>query len=153
MKEIQEFFSNLRDTFPIPTLTDFFDILLVAVLFYIVINLIRSTSASRIAKAIVFLLIATYVTDILNLNTMNYVLDRILQLGFVALVIVFQPELRRLLERVGGRSSVKGLIGLTAGAEQKDSAESIEQVVLACEAMSRERVGALIVFELSLIHI
>ncbi len=147
MKEIQEFFSNLRDTFPIPTLTDFFDILLVAVLFYIVINLIRSTSASRIAKAIVFLLIATYVTDILNLNTMNYVLDRILQLGFVALVIVFQPELRRLLERVGGRSSVKGLIGLTAGAEQKDSAESIEQVVLACEAMSRERVGALIVFE------
>ena len=147
MKEIQEFFSNLRDTFPIPTLTDFFDILLVAVLFYIVINLIRSTSASRIAKAIVFLLIATYVTDILNLNTVNYVLDRILQLGFVALVIVFQPELRRLLERVGGRSSVKGLIGLTAGAEQKDSAESIEQVVLACEAMSRERVGALIVFE------
>ena len=147
MKEIQDFFSNLRDTFPIPTLTDFFDILLVAVLFYIVINLIRSTSASRIAKAIVFLLIATYVTDILNLNTMNYVLDRILQLGFVALVIVFQPELRRLLERVGGRSSVKGLIGLTAGAEQKDSAESIEQVVLACEAMSRERVGALIVFE------
>ena len=150
MKEIQEFFSNLRDTFPIPTLTDFFDILLVAVLFYIVINLIRSTSASRIAKAIVFMLIATYVTDILNLNTMNYVLDRILQLGFVALVIVFQPELRRLLERVGGRSSVKGLIGLTAGAEQKDSAESIEQVVLACEAMSRERVGARIVFERSM---
>ena len=150
MKDIQDFFLNLRDTFPIPSLADLFDILLVAVIFYLVINLIRSTSAYRIAKSIGLLLILTYLTDLLNLHTLNYLLDRILQLGFVALVIVFQPELRRLLERIGARGSVKGLIGLAAGPEQKDSEQSIEQVVLACEAMSRERVGALIVFERSI---
>lgn len=147
MKEIQDFFLSLRDTFPIPSLADFFDIFLVAILIYLVINLIRSTSAYRIAKSIVLLLAFTYITDLLNLHTLNYLLDRILQLGFVALVIVFQPELRRLLERIGARGSVKGLIGLAAGPEQKDSLEAIEQVVHACDAMSRERVGALIVFE------
>ena len=147
MKDIQDFFSNLRKTFPTVQLTDILDILVVAVLIFYVINLIRSTSANRIAKAIILLLLATLVTDLLNLHTVNYLLNRVLQLGFVALVIVFQPELRRLLERVGSRGSVKGLIGLTAGPVQSDMPAAIEQVVQACEAMSRERVGALMVFE------
>ena len=147
MKDIQDFFSNLRNTFPTVKLTDILDILVVAVLIFYVINLIRSTSAYRIAKAIILLLLATLVTDLLNLHTVNYLLDRVLQLGFVALVIVFQPELRRLLERVGSRGSVKGLIGLTTGPTQSDVPAAIDQVVQACEAMSRERVGALMVFE------
>ena len=147
MKEIQEFFSNLKSTFPTVGFWDILDILVVAVVIYYVINLIWNTSAKRIAWAIIVLLLAALVTEVLNLHTVNYLLDRVLQLGFVALVIVFQPELRRLLERVGSRSSVKGLIGLTNGPTQADSVEAIEQVVLACEAMSRERVGALIVFE------
>ena len=150
MKEIQEFFSNLQSTFPTVSIADIFDILAVAVSVYYVINKIRSTSANRIAKAIIILLIATFVTDILNLNTTNYLLSRVLQLGFVALVIVFQPELRRLLEQVGSRGSVKGLIGLASTQGQVDSPKAIEQVVQACDAMSKERVGALIVFERSI---
>ena len=98
MKEIQEFFYNLKSAIPTVSLADIFDILLVAVLLFYVINMIRSTSANRIAKAIIFLLVATLVTELLNLNAMNYLLDRVLQLGFVALIIVFQPELRRMLE-------------------------------------------------------
>ncbi len=147
MKEIQEFFANLTKTFPTIGVMDIVDILVVAVMIYYVIYLIWNTSAKRIAWAIVILLVATLVTELLNLHTVNYLLDRILQLGFVALVIVFQPELRRLLERLGSRSTVKGLIGLTNGPSQRDSVEAIDQVVQACEAMSRERVGALIVFE------
>lgn len=147
MKEIQEFFSNLKSTFPTVSLSDIIDVLLVAVLIYYVINLIWNTSARRIAWAIVMLLVATLLTELLNLHAVNYLLDRILQLGFVALVIVFQPELRRLLERVGSRGTVKNLIGLTQGPSATDSVEAIDQIVLACEAMSKERVGALIVFE------
>ena len=147
MKEIQEFFSNLRSTFPTVSLWDIIDILLVAVLIYYVINLIWNTSARRIAWAIVMLLAATLLTDLLNLHAVNYLLDRVLQLGFVALVIVFQPELRRLLERVGSRGTVKNLIGLTQGPAPTDSVEAIDQIVQACESMSNERVGALIVFE------
>lgn len=147
MKEIQEFFYNLKSAIPTVSLADIFDILLVAVVLFYVINMIRSTSANRIAKAIIFLLVATLLTEVLNLNTMNYLLDRVLQLGFVALIIVFQPELRRMLERVGSRGSVKGLMSLAGAQTQKDSLDAIEQVVQACEAMAKEKVGALIVFE------
>ena len=150
MKEIQEFFANLKNTFPSFGVMDLIDILVVAGLIYYVIKLIWNTSARRIAWAIVILLLATLLTDLLNLHTVNYLLDRVLELGFVALVIVFQPELRRLLERVGGSTSnVKNFFGLTDGAGPSDGPEAIEQVVQACEAMSAERVGALIVFERS----
>ena len=148
MKEIQEFFANLKNTFPSFGVMDLIDILVVAGLIYYVIKLIWNTSARRIAWAIVILLLATLLTDLLNLHTVNYLLDRVLELGFVALVIVFQPELRRLLERVGGSTSnVKNLFGLTNSVTPTDDTEAIEQVVQACEAMSAERVGALIVFE------
>ncbi len=148
MKELQEFFSNLRNTFPTVGIWDILDVLVVAVLIYWVINLIWNTSAKRIAWAIVIMLLATLVTEILNLHTVNYLLDRVLQLGFVALLIVFQPELRRLLERVGSRGTVKGLMNLTSSSSA-DETGAIDQVVLACQAMSKERVGALIVFERS----
>lgn len=147
MKEIQEFFSNLRSTFPTASVTDFLDIFLVAVLIYYVVSLVWNTSAKRIAKAIIFLLVATVLTDLLNLHAVNYLLDRVMQLGFVALVIVFQPELRRLLEQVGGKGFVRGFFGLGANASPMDQTEAINEVVEACETMSRERVGALIVFE------
>ena len=147
MKQIEEFFSNLKSQLPTVSLTDILDILVVAVLLFYVINMIRSTSANRIAKAIILLLAATLITELLNLNTVNYLLDRVLQLGFVALLIVFQPELRRLLERVGSRGTVKGLMGLAGAQTQMDSVEAINQVVQACSAMSEEKVGALIVFE------
>ena len=148
MKELQEFFSNLRNTFPTVGIWDILDVLVVTVLIYWVINLIWNTSARRIAWAIVIMLLATLVTEILNLHTVNYLLDRVLQLGFVALLIVFQPELRRLLERVGSRGTVKGLMNLTSSSSA-DETGAIDQVVLACQAMSKERVGALIVFERS----
>ena len=148
MKEIQEFFSNLRSTFPTVSVWDVFDILLVAALIYSIARLIWNTSARRIAVAIVILLLATLITEVLNLHTVNYLLDRVLQLGFVALLIVFQPELRRLLERVGSKASdVKNLFSLSSTNNQIEAPEAIEQVVSACEIMSAERVGALIVFE------
>ena len=145
MKEIQQLFSNLKNTFPTITVTDIIDILLVTFIVYQVINLIRTTSANRIAKAIIFLLILTFITELLNLHTLNYLLDRVLELGVVAIVIVFQPELRRFLERLGGRS-VKGLMGIAANPND-ETEHAIDETVLACEEMSAERCGALIVFE------
>lgn len=146
MKEIQQFFTNIKNTFPTVSVTDILDILLVAFLIYLVINMIRSTSANRIARAIIFLLALTLVTDLLKLHTLNYLLDRVLELGVVALVIVFQPELRRFLERIGG-GSVKGLIGINNPNSTDQINAAINETVLACEAMSKDRVGALIVFE------
>ncbi|MBQ2597505.1 MAG: diadenylate cyclase CdaA [Oscillospiraceae bacterium] len=146
MKQIQEFLTNIRNTFPSITVVDILDILLVAFVIYQVINLIRTTSAFRIAKAIVILLIVTVVTDLLNFHTINYLLERVLELGFVALVIVFQPELRRFLEKMGGRS-MRDLIGISSSGAENSMPEVIRETVEACEVMSKERVGALIVFE------
>lgn len=136
VNEIMTAFATIR-------LTDVVDILLVTFLFYKVITVIRSTRASRIAKAIVLFLLMTWVTNITRLNTLYFILSRILELGFIALVIMFQPELRRLLERLGSRSFRE----LVAAEEERSLDHAIRAVVTSCESMSKSRTGALIVFE------
>lgn len=144
MKEIVSFFNNIGRTLPTITVIDIIDILLVAFVIYAVINLIHTTSAAKIAKAIILLLLLTLLTDLVNLHAMNYLLDKILELGFVALVIVFQPELRRMLEKVGGRSITELLVKPSSA---DDTENAITQAVAACEIMSNEKTGVLIVFE------
>lgn len=144
MKEIETIFKNLWDNLSSMGISDCVDILLVALLIYAVINLIRTTNAARIAKAIIIVVVLNLLTEILNLHTANYIVSKLLEIGIVALVIVFQPELRRMLEMVGSRS-VKELIGKSA---VPDNAENtIMQTVEACRVMSSEHVGALIAFE------
>ena len=144
MKIIENFINNIGNALPTITLTDILDILLVTFVIYYAIMLIRTTSAYRIAKAIIFVLALTLLTDLFKLHTMNYLLNRVLELGVVALVIVFQPELRRLLERLGGQS-LKELVSKPVASDE--SLITIRETVAACESMSKERVGALIVFE------
>ena len=144
MKIIENFINNIGNALPTITLTDILDILLVTFVIYYAIMLIRTTSAYRIAKAIIFVLALTLLTDLFKLHTMNYLLNRVLELGVVALVIVFQPELRRLLERLGGQS-LKELVSKPVASDE--SVMTIRETVAACESMSKEHVGALIVFE------
>ncbi len=124
--------------------TDVLDILVVAFLFYKGITMIRSTRASRIAKSIVLLLLVTWLTSLFHMYALYFILNRILELGFIALVIMFQPELRLFLEKVGSRS-VKELLG--GKQEARPASAAIAAVVTACEKMSKTRTGALIVFE------
>ena len=144
MATIREFFQNLLYQVPAIGITDIVDILVVSIIFYSLLRLIRSTSAARVARAILLLLAITLLTDVLNLYTLNWLLNKILEVGAIALIIVFQPELRRALERVGAQLHFHLL--------STESAASIEQsavnaTVQACEIMSRERTGVLIVFE------
>ena len=146
MRVLMNYFNDFIDMIPTLSVWDVLDILVVAFIVYKVITMIHSSAASRIIRAIVLLLIATAMTNVLKLRSLNYILEKILELGIIALVIVFQPELRRALERIGGRS----LKELWQGREQISQYEAvIAQVVTACELMSKERVGALIVFERS----
>lgn len=143
IKKVIDGFSTALSTFSV---TDAIDIILVALLIYSVLMLIRTTSAARIAKAIVFILLITLLSDVLRLLTFNYLLERFLELGIIAIVIVFQPELRRLLEKVGG-SSLRSLSG--KGLRTVDIQLALREVVEACKNMSESRTGALIVFERS----
>ncbi len=124
--------------------TDILDMVIVAFLIYKLITSIRSTSAARVAKGIVLILLCTWLTDILELYVLNFVLSNILSLGFIALVIMFQPELRRALERFGGKT----MMDILGGTSPKgDMEEAILATVSACEVMSKEKIGVLLVFE------
>ena len=145
MHEIANYFREAFFAVKNIGITDILDILIVAFLIYKISNMIHSTSAARVAKGIILILLITWLTDILSFHVLNYILSGILELGFVALVIVFQPELRRTLERFGGKNMMKSLVSTQT--PKGDVEKAILATVSACETMSKERVGVLLVFE------
>ena len=123
--------------------SDYLDILLVAFLLYKILPLIRTTGAMRVAKTIIVIVALAWITGILELYTINFILNQFLQIGIIAVVILFQPEIRRTLDHLGSMK-LKKFLG-TEKAEP-EMAPVVAQTVKACEVMSREKVGALIVF-------
>ena len=124
-------------------LMDILDILIVAFLIYKIIPIFRTTNTARIARVVVIILVIAWLTEVAGLYTLNFVLSQFLSIGLLALVILFQPELRRMLDHLSG-VKLKKFLG-----HQKPEQEMvpiITQTVLACEAMSKARIGALIVF-------
>ena len=122
---------------------DILDIVIVAFLIYKIIPVFRSTGTMRIARVVAVILVIAWLTDVMKLHTLHFVLNQFLSIGLLALVILFQPELRRMLDHLSGMK-LKKLLG-----HQKPEQEMvpiISQTVLACEAMSKARIGALIVF-------
>ena len=123
--------------------TDYLDIIIVALLIYKLLPMLRSSGAVRIVGAIGVILIIAWLTQVFNLLSLNFIISQFLQVGLVAIVVLFQPELRRMLDHLGS-VKLKRLLG-TQRPEQ-DMELVISHTVRACETMSHERVGALIVF-------
>ena len=122
---------------------DWVDIIVVAFLIYRLLPLIRTHNTMRIAKAILAVVLVSWITDFLQLHTLNFILNQFLTIGLLALVVLFQPELRRMLDHLGS-VQISSLLGHQKPQQEMDPI--ISQTVMACEIMSRERVGALIVF-------
>lgn len=122
---------------------DYLDIIVVAFLIYKLLPLIRTPNVMRIARTVIALVIVAWVTDYAKLHTVSWILNQILAVGLIAFVVLFQPELRRMLDHLG---SVKlgSLFAVPKPVQEMDTV--ITQTVMACETMSREKVGALIVF-------
>ena len=123
--------------------SDYLDIIIVAFLLYKFLPLIRTTGAMRVATTIVAVIVIAWVTGLLELYTLSFILNQFLQVGLIAVVILFQPELRRMLDHLG---NVKLRKFFGADRAEPEMVPIIAQTVKACEVMSRERVGALIVF-------
>ena len=123
---------------------DVLDILIVAALIYKLLEIVRRTSFAKLVKGIIFLLLATWLSGQIRLNMVNYLLRMTMELGLLALVILFQPELRRALEKIG-TSHFRFFFSGDSHVLTMDTA--ITQTVLACSELSRTRTGALIVFE------
>ncbi len=136
LKNIGQQIVNMR-------LTDYLDIIIVAYLLYRILPLFRTTGTMRIAKAVVVIVIVAWLTEIFELYTLNFVLSQFLQIGLIAVVVLFQPELRRMMDHLGNMKFRK-FLGVEKPSPEMEPI--ITQTVAACEVMSRERIGALIVF-------
>ena len=123
--------------------SDYLDIFVVAFIIYKALPLLRSTGAMRVARVVLAFFVITWLTDIMELYTLNFLLDQVLAVGLIAIVVLFQPELRRMVDHLSS-VKLKRLLGMNQVTDQMDMV--IAQTVQACDIMSRERVGALIVF-------
>ena len=123
--------------------SDYLDILVVAFIIYRLLPLIRTPSTMRVARAVIVVVVIAALTDVMHLYTLSFLINQFLSIGLLALVVLFQPELRRMLDHLG---SVR-LGALFGGAKPVAEMDMvISQTVAACDCMSREKVGALIVF-------
>lgn len=127
---------------------DIIDIIVVTLLFYLVYLFIRDRRAEKLIFGILFLLAIAVISNLLGLSAMSYIMSNLFQVGFVALAVVFQPELRSVLEKVGGEP-IRSLKSISsAGKEQVGIASvGINEIARTAEELSASRTGALIVLE------
>ena len=142
------FFDYIVKYIQLLRISDFIDVFIVAIILYYLINLIRETRAMQLVKGIIFLFIVFFMSQWLKLNALNYILGGAMQIGAFALVVIFQPELRNLLERMG-RFNVGNIIDFAADTSDEELQRVIESISVAAANMSESRTGALIVMERS----
>ena len=140
---LDSFFSAFNQ-FRTISFIDIIDILIVAYIIYRIMKLLKDTSAERLIKGIIILVGIMLLASMLHLTMISWLLQQALNVGLFAIVVVFQPELRRLLEQIGKGNFSR----LIVPADAPDEVESmIAATVSACADMSRTKTGALIVFE------
>lgn len=137
MQNFMELFVNFR-------IIDFLDIVIVAVIFYKLLMLIKETRAEQLIKGLIVLLVALNLSKWLKMHMVNYILENTMTVGVIALLVVFQPELRRALEYLG---RTKWLSISISEVIKQEMAQNIEEIVTAVATLSRTKTGALIVME------
>ncbi len=121
---------------------DVIDILIVGYVFYRLVLLIRGTRAEQLVKGLALLLLATWVSGELELKALNWLLVRAMTAGFIAIPIVFQPELRRALEHLG-----RGKLFHKSYWEPQEFNYFLNEITKAINVLVKKRIGALIIIE------
>lgn len=140
------FYEALLNQISLIKVTDIIDILIVTFVIYKALKFIRDTRAVHLMKGVIVLVIAMQVSQLVKLHTVNYILSNALQLGLIAIIIVFQPELRRALEQLG-RTTMGQWFSFEERTEDIEKEKIIKEVRESCANMSKSRIGALIVME------
>lgn len=139
-------FSNLWSIIRSMRFVDVIDIIIVAVIIYYAYKFIKNRRASRLAVGVVLLLVVFIISDVVHMYALGFLLSNVFQVGLIALIILFQPELRAVLEKVGAQP----LKGLNYISDSRASAETTSMIANVCEAvtdMSASKTGCLIVIE------
>ena len=145
---MEELKATLYNTVGLIQIADVVDVLIMTFLLYYVFTLLRETSAGQVIKAIVFIIVFAQVTKWLNLYVTNFVFDLMIQIGGIALVVVFQPELRRLLTRLGS-TRAKELLAIDRESGKSGFESYLAIILKATYDLSATQTGALMVFERS----
>lgn len=129
-------------------ISDFIDIFIVAVIVYYIMMSLRGTRAVHLLKGIFVAVMIFMLSSIFHLNSLNYILGAVFQIAMYAVVVIFQPELRNLLEKMG-RLRLGSFMGLAVGlnSNKEDMAPVILNIAAAAADMSETKTGALIVIE------
>ena len=130
METMLAFLEKIGNYLMLVRLTDILDVAIIAFLVYKLLDLVKSTRAENILKGVVMFLLALWLVE----------------LGFLALVVVFQPEIRQILEKLGSKN-IRLLRAFTPAQQQSEVEKAIDQTVIACKEMSQSKTGVLIVFE------
>lgn len=128
-------------------INDLIDIVVVSLLIYYLIKLIRETRAMQLFKGLLFIGAVFLISSILKLTALNYILTSTIQVGLFALVVIFQPELRNMLERLGRFNVLSNIISSSADEKIKQTENAINAVAVAASNMSKTKTGALMVLE------
>lgn len=146
MDRFGELFDIVRNVVQMVRIEDILDMAIVAFIVYNIIVFFSKTNSMNVVKGILILLFVMALTTIADLPVVSYLLGNAFEMGLLVVVVIFQPEIRRMLEQVGG--SIKDLFGHPIRTKSMENA--ITQTVLACTDMSATRTGALLVFERSI---
>jgi len=137
---------RLWQEYPIKLVTLILDLAIVIFLGYKLLQIVKDSRAWQLLKGIALLVIATSISGFLNLNVLNYILSTVMDWGVILIIIIFQPEIRRALEQLGGTNKFTRFFGLDKDIITKTK-EDIYKVVIAVYELAKNRTGALIVIE------
>lgn len=141
---IMSYIKSLQET-PFELITLILDLAIVIFLIYCFLKVVRGSRAWQLIKGIVLLIIATWISGLFNLKILNWILTGIMNLGVIAIIVIFQPELRRGLEQLGTNKITK-FFGIDKDVSTKTK-EDIYKVVIAATELAKAKTGALIVLE------
>ena len=146
METVLAFLEKIGNYLVLVRFTDILDMVIIAFLVYKLLDLVKSTRAENILKGVVMFLLALWLSEIFHLNGIAYILGNMMQVGILALIILFQPEIRQILEKLGSKN-IRLLRAFTPAQQQTELEKAIDQTVIACSEMSQTKTGVLIVFE------
>jgi diadenylate cyclase len=133
------------------TVTDVVDVIFVAILIYYIYNLIKNTIAVNLLLGLLIIMLLWFVVDMLNMRLLSAIINKFMSVGIIALIVIFQPEIRRFLLLIGKNTFLQknqAWWGYLFGSKdiERDNLVRIKPIIDACKSMKKSRTGALIVF-------
>lgn len=148
VEQISHYFYVITNQLSTIGFADVVDIIVVAFFLYYTFKFMKDRRAGKLALGVILMLLMLLVSDVFQMRATYFILEKIISVGLIALLIVFQPELRSMLEKMGGES-VKGFKGRFDKSEAEHYRSVISEICVAAEDLSRTKTGALIVIERS----